>query len=65
MGTPLALGIDNSRLAYGLADAAYLIGVCPSTLRGLIRKGSLPVARIGDRVLIRREDLERLLEPKR
>jgi excisionase family DNA binding protein len=49
------------RLAYGIAEAADLIGVSTATIRRLIDANKLPCARVGDRVLIPRQELERLL----
>jgi len=40
-------------------DAATELGLGVSTLRTLIRAGSFPVVRLGRRVLVRREALER------
>jgi excisionase family DNA binding protein len=50
------------RLAYSVAEAAQAIGVSPGTIHNLIREGSLFSSRIRDRILIRREDLSRLLQ---
>jgi excisionase family DNA binding protein len=50
------------RLAYGIAEAAELIGVSTATIRRLIDANKLPCARVGDRVLIKRESLEELLD---
>ena len=49
------------RLAYSVAESAQLIGVSVATIRRLIDADKLPCARVGDRVLIPRAGLERLL----
>jgi len=49
-------------IAYGVKDSAKLLGVCPGTIRNLIKDGDLPAVRVRDRVLIRREALEKLLK---
>ncbi len=55
----------NGREFYSPEQAAELLGVHHQTIRGYIRSGKLPALRIaGERaVRIRRESLERLLEP--
>ena len=49
-------------IAYGVKDSAKLLGVCPGTVRNLIKDGDLPSVRVRDRVLIRKESLEKLLQ---
>jgi len=50
------------RLAYSIAESAQLIGVSVATIRRLIEAKKLSCARVGDRVLIPREELERLVQ---
>jgi excisionase family DNA binding protein len=49
-------------IAYGVKDSAKLMGVCPGTIRNLIKDGDLLAVRVRDRVLIRKESLEQLLK---
>jgi excisionase family DNA binding protein len=49
------------RLAYSLAEAAKTVSLSVRSLRYLMRTGKLGYVRLGRRVLIRHEDLERLL----
>ncbi len=58
----MATAVTSERLAYGVREAAQSLGLGKSKIRMLIRDGALPVVRIGDRVLIRKESLERLLQ---
>jgi excisionase family DNA binding protein len=46
-------------LLVGKKDAARLLGLCLRTVENLIKNGKLPAKRIGRRVLINRECLER------
>jgi excisionase family DNA binding protein len=43
-------------------QAADFSSVAASTIRLMIRKGRLPVQRFGRRVIIKREDMERLMQ---
>jgi excisionase family DNA binding protein len=54
--------VVSERLAFGIKEAAQSLGLGKSKLRMLIREGTLPTVRVGDRVLIRRESLEKLLQ---
>jgi len=58
----IATATTIPRLAYSIAEAAELIGVSSATIRRLIESRKLPCARLGDRVLIKRESLEELLD---
>jgi excisionase family DNA binding protein len=49
------------KLAYSLAEAAQALSLSVRSLRYLIQTGKLGYVRLGRRVLIRHEDLERLL----
>jgi excisionase family DNA binding protein len=51
----------STRLAYPIAEAAQLIGVSVRSVRYLLKTAKLGYVRLGRRVLIRHEDLERLL----
>ena len=52
----------SARLAYTVADAVAASGIGRTTLYGLMGSGQLPFVKVGNRTLIRRADLERLLE---
>ncbi len=53
------------QLAFGIDEAAALIGLSPWTLRKYISTGKLSVVKIGRRTLIERAELERLVEEGR
>jgi excisionase family DNA binding protein len=50
------------RLAYGIADAAFVSGISRSKLYELLSSGTLPSVKIGARRLIRARDLAELLD---
>ena len=50
------------RLAYPLDEAAQLIGVSVRSLRYLLQQGRVGFVRLGRRVLVKHEDLEKLLK---
>lgn len=45
--------------------AAILLGIGRTTMYELIRRGEIPVVRIGRRTLVHRDDLERFAEARR
>lgn len=45
--------------------AALLLGIGRSTMFELIRRGEMPVVRIGRRTLVHRDDLERFAQARR
>jgi excisionase family DNA binding protein len=51
----------TERLAYSLAEAAQAVGLSVRSLRYLLETGKLGFVKIGRRILIRDEDLQRLL----
>lgn len=51
-----------AKLVYSVKEAAELLGVHSNTLRRAIARGELRAARLGDRVLIPRGEIQRLLE---
>jgi excisionase family DNA binding protein len=51
----------SSRIAHSVSEAAELVGLSVRSLRYLVKTGKLGYVRLGRRVLIRHEDLERLL----
>jgi len=53
--------VTLERLAFGIQESAQLTGLRKSKIV-LIRDGALPAVRVGDRVLIRKESLEKLLQ---
>lgn len=50
--------------AVSIHDAAMYLGVSADTVRRLIRSGSIPHARIGNSIRIRRTDLDGYLESR-
>src|SRR5437762_12067871 len=63
---PPTLAAAAARGYFSVSEAAALLGVSRVTVCRRIRTGQLPVARLGHRtVRIAREDLERLLVPRR
>jgi excisionase family DNA binding protein len=58
--------MTSDRLWLSPKQAANLLGVGLTTLRGYIKRGALPARRIrGSRLLrVHAEDLQRLLEPR-
>jgi hypothetical protein len=49
-------------LAVGTVRAAGLVGVSPHTFKNYVRRGLVPVTRLGRRVVVKISDLEKLLE---
>ena len=50
---------DLTPILVSKRDAAQLLNLCVRTIEQLIRRRELPAKRVGKRVLILREDLER------
>lgn len=48
-----------------LDEVQRLLRLSQQTVWRLMKRGELPVVRIGGRVLVRREDLERFIEERR
>ena len=48
-------------LVYTVAEAARLLKVSPTLVRRTVRKGELRAIRMGDRILIPRGEIERLV----
>ena len=55
----------NSKITIGLKDAAAALGLSHWTLRKYIREGKIRAVRIGRRVLIEPEELEKLVQAGR
>jgi excisionase family DNA binding protein len=53
------------RLALGLKEAAEAVGLSHWTIRKFIREGKLRSVRLGKRVLVEPEELQRLIEQGR
>lgn len=49
-------------LSYTVNEAAFAVGVSPRTIYRLIASGELLSFKLGARTLIRRSDLERLID---
>ena len=56
--------IEN-KVALTVNEASEYTGIGRNTLRNLIRWDKLPVIRIGNKVVIRRDDLDRFLSENR
>ena len=59
---PTRSSVGLERLAYGIADAAFVSGISRSKLYELLNSGELTSVKIGARRLIRARDLAELLE---
>ena len=55
----------QTKLTLGLREAAEALSLSHWTLRGYIRNGKLKAVRIGRRVLIEPDELQRLVEKGR
>ena len=55
-------GADLSRLTYSVEETARRLGVGRSSAYEAIRRGELPIIRVGRRLLVSRVALERMLE---
>ena len=55
----------QDRLALTVNEASDYTGIGRNTLRDLIRWDKLPVIRVGNKVVIRRDDLDRFLSENR
>lgn len=51
--------------AHSVPDAARVLGVCATSVWGLIRAGEIRPVRLGRRTIIPVSELERLLSPSR
>lgn len=54
--------IEPERLAFSVAEAAALAGICRDRIYLAIRRRQLPARKAGRRTLIRRTDLEEWIE---
>lgn len=52
--------IDNESIYISLDETARLLSVSGQTVRRSIRRGDLSAIKLGSRVLVRRESLQRL-----
>jgi excisionase family DNA binding protein len=52
------------RLLLDTNDVAYALHIGLSSARGLMARGELPSLRVGDRRLVRREDLMKFIEER-
>ena len=53
---------SDDRAAFGLRDAARVIGVSESTVRRLIADKQLTARKIGARIVVTRDDLDEFLQ---
>jgi excisionase family DNA binding protein len=54
----------SDRSTYSVEEAAQLTGLSKRSVRSLLQQGRLGFVRLGRRILIRRENLERLLRQR-
>ena len=54
--------LNVAALSYSVPDAAEIIGISSSTLYAMIGAGTIQCVRLGGRTLIRRADIDKLLE---
>jgi excisionase family DNA binding protein len=59
------LTVTIPSLALSVADAAFELGCSTDFIRARIKAGDLPASKVGGRVLVMREDLDRLLDANR
>lgn len=52
-------------LAHTKTDAARALGVCPATVRRMVRRGQLATVRVCDRDLIPASEIQRITTPER
>ena len=55
----------QDKLALTINEASEYTGIGRNTLRDMIRWDKLPVIRVGNKVVIRRDDLDRFLSENR
>ena len=56
---------EPEKLSYGVDEAATALGIGRTSLYKLNKAGRLPFVKVQGRTLIRRNDLEDLLQPDR
>lgn len=54
--------LTDSRLVVTIAEAAKLLGISRSFAYDLVKRGELPVVRLGRRQLVPKKSLSRLME---
>ena len=54
--------IGDTRIAMTVREAIAASGIGKTTIYGLMRDGDLPRVKVGQRTLIRRDDLNRVLQ---
>lgn len=57
----VAVGEQPERLTYTIEEAARLLGISRGSAYEAVRRGELPVLKIGKRLLVPRAVLERIL----
>jgi excisionase family DNA binding protein len=53
--------LDTDRESFGIKDVAHALGIGRSTLYRHVYQGDVPAIRIGSRILIKRQTVERML----
>ncbi|MPL66015.1 hypothetical protein SDC9_11683 [bioreactor metagenome] len=54
--------INPGKIALTISESAYACGVCDRTIRDRVKRGEIPAARVGSRILILRSNLIAWLE---
>lgn len=54
----------REKLAFTIPEAVAATGLGRTTIYELIKRGELPIVKVGARSLVRRQDLEAMLERK-
>ncbi len=53
--------MDNERLTLSVKEATALLGISKNLAYELARRGELPVIRLGHRILVSRQALEKMI----
>ncbi len=56
-----ATSMQHQKIAYSIREVSELVGICERKIHYEIEKGKLKIARIGRRVLVRANELDRWL----
>ena len=53
--------MQHQKLAYSIREVSELVGICERKIHYEIEKGKLKIARIGRRILVRANEIDRWL----
>jgi excisionase family DNA binding protein len=56
---------DDESRTYSIRRAAAVLGVCTKTLTNKINEGKIPYISVGDRRMLLKDDIEKILTSKR